>query len=179
MTSGSIARRYAKALFDLAPDSTRMQAWTDALLALERALAGSAELRDVLVNPAFSRGQRRAVVAQLAEALRFDPEPTNLLFLLGDRNRLDQLDAIIRFFGALADAKLGRVRAKLTSATPLDDRTAQAISDKLARATGAQVILDRQVDAALVGGAVAEVGSLTYDGSIRTQLEALRRTLKA
>ncbi|WP_242392639.1 ATP synthase F1 subunit delta [Anaeromyxobacter oryzisoli] len=178
MIMGSIARRYAKALFALAVETGRVEPWSDALLALEQAVAASPDLRDVLSNPVYSREQRRAIVEQLASALRLDPEPTNLLFLLGDRNRLTYLSGVVDAFRELADQKLGRVRAKITSAVPLDVAAAQAIADKLSQATRAKVLLDRAVDPALLGGVVAQVGSLVYDGSVRTQLEDLRKTLK-
>jgi F-type H+-transporting ATPase subunit delta len=178
MITGSIARRYAKALFGLATEQGRLEAWSDALVALQGAVDGSPDLQDVLSNPVYSKEQRRAIVGKLAAALRLDPEPSNLLFLLADRNRLGYLDAIVQTFRELADAKLGRLRAKVTSATPLDAHAVAALSERLSKATDAKVLLERQVDPALLGGVVAQVGSLVYDGSIRTQLEDLRRQLK-
>jgi F-type H+-transporting ATPase subunit delta len=178
MIVGSIARRYAKALFDLAVEQGKVDRWAENLAALKAAVAASPELRDVLVNPIYAKDQRRAIGAKLAAALKLDPEPANLLYLLGDRNRLVYLAAIADVFGELADEKLGRLRAQVTSAVPLDQGSAQAIADKLARVTRAQVILNREVDPALLGGVVARVGAFTYDGSLRSQLEELRRTLK-
>lgn len=178
MITGSIARRYAKALFGLANEQGRLEAWSDALVALQGAVDGSPDLQDVLSNPIYSKDQRRAIVAKLAAALRLDPEPSNLLFLLGDRNRLGYLAAIVATFRELADAKLGRLRAKVTSATPLDPAAVSAIAERLSHATNAKVLLERAVDPALLGGAIAQVGSIVYDGSIRTQLEDLRRQLK-
>ena len=178
MIVGSITRRYAKALFDIAVEQGKVEAWSESLQSLKRAVESSDELRDVLVNPIYTREQRRAIGAKLAAALHLEAEPASLMYLLGDRNRLAYLGAIVDTFGAYADEKLGRVRARVTSAVPLDAASAQAIADKLAHATRAQVILDRAVDPALLGGVVAQVGSLTFDGSVRTQLEDLRRTLK-
>ncbi len=178
MIVGSIARRYAKALFDLAVEQGKVEPWAETLLSLKQAIASSEELRDVLENPIYTKDQRRAIVAKLVTALQLDPEPANLLYLLADRGRLGQLDGIVDVFGTLADAQLGRVRARVTSAVPLDAATADSIAERLARAARAKVILDRAVDPELLGGVVAQVGSLTYDGSVRTQLEALRRALK-
>ena len=178
MIMGSVARRYAKALFSLAVETGRVEPWNESLQSLKEAVEGSPDLRDVLSNPVYSREQRRAIVEQLAAALRLESEPANLLFLLGDRNRLAYLGAIVDTFRALADEHLGRVRAKVTSAVPLDASAAQAIADRLSQATKATVLLDREVDPALLGGVVAQVGSLVYDGSVRTQLEDLRRQLK-
>lgn len=178
MIVGSIARRYAKALFDLAVEQGKVEAWAQSLGALQEAVEASPELRDVLVNPIYTREQRRAIGGKIAAALQLDAEPANLLYLLGDRNRLTYLGAVVDVFQDLADQQLGRLRARIVSAVPLDVPSAQAIADKLARATRSQVILDRSVDPDLLGGVVAEVGSLTYDGSVRSQLEELRRQLK-
>ncbi len=178
MIVGSIARRYAKALFSLAVESGRVEAWARSLESLREAVLGSKDLRDVLSNPVYSKEQRRAIVEQLASALKLDPEPANLLFLLGDRNRLGYLASIVDTFRELADRHLGRLRARVTSAVKLDDASAAAIAEELSRKHGAQILLDRAVDPAILGGVVAQVGSLVYDGSVRTQLEDLRKQLK-
>ncbi len=60
----------------------------------------------------------------------------------------------------------------------VDDASVQAIADKLSKTTQAKVLLDRVVDPAILGGVVTQVGSLVYDGSVRTQLEDLRKQLK-
>jgi F-type H+-transporting ATPase subunit delta len=178
MIMGSIARRYAKALFGLAVDTGRVEAWATSLLSLKEAVESSPDLRDVLSNPVYSKDQRRAIVEKLAAALSLDAEPRSLLLLLGDRNRLSYLSAMVDTFRDLADQHLGRVRARVTSAVKLDDAAAQAIADKLSQSTKMKVLLEREVDPAILGGAVAQVGSLVYDGSVRTQLEDLRQQLK-
>jgi F-type H+-transporting ATPase subunit delta len=179
MIMGSIARRYAKALFSLAVESQQVEPWARSLEALREAVDASPDLRDVLSNPVYSREQRRPIVEKLAAALSLDAEPASLLFLLGDRNRLSYLAAVVDTFRDLADQHLGRIRAKVTSAVKLDDVAAQAIADKLSQATKAKVLLDRDVDPAILGGVVARVGSLVYDGSVRAQLEDLRKQLKS
>jgi F-type H+-transporting ATPase subunit delta len=178
MIPGSIARRYAKALFSLAVEKGRIEPWNDSLLALGRAIDTSSELREVLQNPAYPREDRSAVVARLAQALALDVEPASLLQLLGDRNRLGGLSAIVAAFRELADTELGRLRAKVTSAVPLDDASVDEIAEKLSAATQKKVLVERAIDPDIIGGIVAQVGSVVYDGSIRTQLEDLRRTLK-
>ncbi len=178
MIMGSIARRYARALFGLAAETGRVEAWSTALQSLQQVVDGSPDLEDVLSNPVYSKEQRRAIVEKLAAALSLDPEPRSLLLILGDRNRLSYLPAIVQTFRDLADAHLGRVRARVTSAVRLEDAAAQAIADRLSQATQAKVLLERVVDPAILGGAVTQVGSLVYDGSVRTQLDDLRQQLK-
>ncbi len=132
----------------------------------------------MLSNPVYSRDQRRAIVEKLAGALSLDAEPAHLLFLLGDRNRLPYLAGVVDTFRDLADRHLGRLRARITSAVKLDDLAAQAIAEKLSQETKAKVLLDRVIDPAILGGVVAQVGSFVWDGSVRTQLEGLRKQLK-
>jgi F-type H+-transporting ATPase subunit delta len=178
MISGSIGRRYAKALFGLAVDQNRVEPWADGLRALKVAVEGSSELRDVLQNPVYSKDQRRAVAAKLAEALKLDTEPASLLFLLADRNRLTYLAGIAEYFGELADVKLGRVRARVTTATPVDAAALAAIAASLGSAAKATVLIEHAVEPGIIGGVVAQIGSTVYDGSIRTQLEQLKTSLK-
>ena len=178
MIVGSIARRYAKALFSLADEQGQVEKWSSGLDGLGRALASSPELRETLSSPMFDREQRRGVVGELAKSLGLPETVRNFLLLLADRNRVGYLSAIVVNFRDLADARLGRVRAKVTSAVPLAPDEAKRIAEKLARGAGAEVIVETLVDAALLGGVVAQVGSLVYDGSVRSQLEELRRAMK-
>ena len=67
---------------------------------------------------------------------------------------------------------------RVTSAVPLSPEEAKRIADGLATATKAEVIVETGVDPALLGGVVAQVGSTVYDGSVRSQLEELRRAMK-
>lgn len=177
MITGSIARRYARALFGLADEKGRVEPWLEALGEMEKAIAASDELRDALSNVVYAKEERRALAGELARALRLDEDPRHLLMLLADRGRLESLAGVVDYFRALADQKLGRVRARVVSAVPLAEAAAQEIAGKLAQAARAEVILDRAVDPSILGGVIAQVGSLTYDGSVRTQLEELRRSL--
>src|SRR5574341_260676 len=174
MITGSIGRRYAKALFSLAVDQDRVEPWSDALRALKAAIEGSPELRDVPENPVYSKDQRRAVAAKLVEALKLDAEPASLLYLLADRNRLGHLDGVADYFGELADEKLGRVRARVTTATAVDGPALEAISTRLGAAAKATVLVQHAVEPAILGGVVTQIGSIVYDGSLRTQLEQLK-----
>jgi F-type H+-transporting ATPase subunit delta len=178
MISSAIARRYAKALFSLADEQGRIEQWSEGLLAVRDAIAASPELAGVLASPTTDREELRGVVTAVAAALTLPDEVRNLLLLLSDRKRLDAVAPVADHFRDLADARLGRVRAKVTSAVPLSAAEARQIADQLARATRGQVLLETAVDPSLVGGVVAQVGSMVYDGSVRSQLEELRRTLK-
>jgi len=190
MIVGSIARRYAKALFSLAEEKGQVEQWSKGLEVLRHLLA-LPQLREALSSPALEADARRTLAKGLAVAvevaspkllaaavLGLEEDVRNLLLLLAERNRLAYLPAILDDYRALADRKLGRVRAKVTSAVPLAHDDVKRIAEKLAQATKGQVIVETSVDPAILGGVVAQVGSVVYDGSVRAQLDELRRAMK-
>jgi F-type H+-transporting ATPase subunit delta len=190
MIVGSIARRYAKALFSLADEKGQVEQWAKGLEVLRHLLTWP-ELREAVSNPSLEKEQRRAIAKGLAVAvelaspkllaaavLGLEEDVRNCLHLLADRNRLAYLPAILDDYRALADRRLGRVRARVTSAVPLGDGESRRIAEKLALAANAEVIVETAVDPAILGGVVAQVGSIVYDGSVRAQLEELRRAMK-
>lgn len=179
MVNVSIARRYARALLDVAVEAKRTDAIADQLSAFVKAFEQSRELSDVLLNPAYSRTQRSQVVEALMPLVgNVEPALANTLRLLVDRNRLIYLPDIARSFRDMADAQAGRVRGVVTSATPLTPDAMDQLRKNLQQLTQRDVILESRQDPTLLGGVSAQVGSVLYDGSVRTQLEQMRRELK-
>ena len=179
MVNVSIARRYARALLDVATEAGRADAVSDQLLAFASSMSDNRELSDVLLNPAYSTAQRGRVVEGLIQASGgLEPVLANTLRLLVDRNRLGYLPDIARLYRDMADAKAGRVRGHVTSAVPLTLDTVQKLSASLRTLTQREVVLEPRVDPSVLGGVAAQVGSTLYDGTLRTQLEQMRRELK-
>ncbi len=173
MASGSLARRYAKAVISL----PTAQAVAGELRSLAKALHDSAELVTVLTNPAIRRGDRRRVIDGLLEKIGAQPNTKNLVYLLLDGERMSSIQAISRELDAMIEAKAGRVSATITSAKPLDAAQMSSITAALETLSGKKVEVTRKEDPALLGGVVAKVGDVVYDGSLRTQLRTLREEL--
>jgi F-type H+-transporting ATPase subunit delta len=185
MANVSIARRYARALLDVSSDpaagATQADAVAEQLGGLVRAFTGHKDLTDVMLNPAFPRSARARVVEAVIKSggPGLSPVVGNLLRLLVDRNRLSQLPDIARVYRDLADARAGRLRGELVTAAPLGKDVVQRLEQSLEKATQRDVVLEPRVDPSVIGGVAAQVGGTLYDGTLRTQLEELRRTLKA
>ena len=178
MTSRGAARRYARALFDVAQaerhDQDRISRELDEFAAL---VAGHEALARVLVNPAIPAPRKRALVDALLARSPVDGILARVLLLLASRDRLAILpDLAAAFRDRLMDHRQV-VRAALTTAMPLGEDRVAALRQGLARATGRDVQLDVRVDPAIVGGAVARVGSTVFDGSVTTQLAKLKQQL--
>lgn len=178
MTSRGAARRYAKALFDVARKESDVRQAGRELSSFAHLVAGNEMLSRTLANPAIPAPRKRAVVEQLlARVGPFSPVVSKLLLLLAERDRLVILPELASAFDARLMEEAQVVRAQLTTAVELPAERVDALRDGLARATGRQVHLEARIDPSIIGGAVARVGSTVYDGSVTTQLQKVKDRL--
>jgi len=179
MVNVSVARRYARALVELAQQGAGLEKIQSQLEALATVVREVAELNDVVVNPAYTRAERWAVLQSVMKLLGgVDPMLENFVRLLVDRDRIARLNDIARMFRDMADAAAGRLRGRVISAAPLAEDAVRAIKRGLERITDRQLLLEAIVEPSLLGGVTAQVGSTVFDGSLKSHLEELRKELK-
>ena len=174
------ASRYARALADLVlrPNSGLDPAAVSAQLkAFGETLNSYPELRGVLLSPAVATTRKRAVVSRTLEGSGIPVLVKNFLFVIIDHRRIAMLDDIAEAFEIFVDERSGVVKAAVSSARALDETQKSALAVELARLTGQKVRCEFATDPALVGGVAAKIGSRIYDGSVRGELNALRRRL--
>jgi F-type H+-transporting ATPase subunit delta len=173
--AGAAARRYARAIFELARDEGEIDAWAQRLAAV-RDVLGQPEARIVLANPSIAVARRQqAAAAVLGDSVQ--AEGVNLARLLVGANRLDDLGGIIEEYGRLADEHAGRVRATATTAVAMSPQDADALTTDLARRLGREVRLQPHVDPTIVGGLVLRIGDRVIDASVAARLQQLRQRL--
>ena len=177
MISGSLARRYARALLDVGIDKGTHEKLAAEIDDLAVAYSAARDLQEALTNPVFPRAQRRAVLEAVLLRVGVSVETRNFVLLLLERERVQVLPAIARELRAMVDEKVGRVRATVTSARPLPAEQVAQIQSTLEKATGKKVLLDKAEDPTLIGGVVAKLGDTVYDGSVRSQLERMREQI--
>jgi F-type H+-transporting ATPase subunit delta len=173
----AVARRYARALHALASEARRAEPVAEELAGFDQLLAADRELRDALLRPWVKASTKRAIVLEVADRLGLSPLTRNFLALVAQRRRLDVLGEILLQYRARVDEAAGRIRARVRSAAPLSDAERAALRERLGRRLGKTVLLDTEVDPALLGGFVAEVGSRVLDMSVAGQLSALRERI--
>jgi F-type H+-transporting ATPase subunit delta len=149
------------------------------LRGFEQALAASAELSLALESPSISRPRKRAVISRLARSLTLSNVATNFLFVLIDHRRTPDLSSILDTFDKLLDERRGILQVEVISASQLEQRQQDDLKGRLESMTGKTIGLNLKVDGDLVGGLVVRIGSTVYDGSVRGQLEAIGRQLRA
>jgi F-type H+-transporting ATPase subunit delta len=170
------AKRYARAIFELAQEQGQVAEWHERLDQVA-ALMSDPQVAQVLTNPTIAAERRMALVSDAPHV--FGAEATNLAKLLIESNRVRDVGGIADEFQRLADEAAGRVRATVTTAvelTPTDrDRVAAGLSKRL----GKDVDLEVLVDPSILGGLKLQYGDRLVDASVATRLQQLRRRLAA
>lgn len=182
MTLSAVAARYANALADVVTAKTSSLSPEQAvaeLRAFEASLRESPELHNALTTPAVAGSRKKAVVGRIGDILKLSRITRNVLFVLIDHRRIASLGDIVTQFEEVVDARLGFARAQVISATELNESDQRALNTQLERLTGKRIRMRFATDPALIGGAVARIGSTVYDGSVRGQLATLERRLSA
>ena len=194
--SAPAAKPYAKALFELAKERHELDEVGRELDALAAEAAGD-QLTVFFGRPWFAPTAKRAVAVQVAERLGVSKLTRDFLALVAAQGRAGVLPAIAAAYHAMVDDERGIVRARVRTAVALTDGERQTLATRLARALegqtasgpsqGAsaagrrqrvrQVMIEEIVDPTLMGGFVAEIGSLILDGSLDGQLARLRDRL--
>jgi F-type H+-transporting ATPase subunit delta len=171
------ARRYAKAVYELARESGDADAVGREIAQVVAIVTNDAAVRDVLTRPWIKPDDRRAIAAAIAQKAGARKVVQDFVGLVAERGRADHLPEIVTAYQALLDAEHGQARAQVRSAVALTDKEKQELSARLERALGKRILLQERVDGTLLGGFIAQVGSLILDGSLDGQLARLRQRL--
>lgn len=176
----SVAPRYAAALIDVLTDPKQGHDANAVLASLDlfrQGLHESDELRRALLTPAITDAHKKSVVSKLAGLFGLAPIAVNFLDVVISHHRIGQLDEILQDARLELDGRQGLARATVTSAVALSDSEKEDLLLHLAKLTGQAVVGEYAVDATLLGGVSVKIGSKVYDGSLRGQLEGLRKQL--
>ncbi len=177
MISLAVLDRYARSLADVAFETGEVDAVARDMETYSEIFSAVPDLLIALDSPAVQRDAKEKVRAELLSRYPVRPLSANFLRVLLQHNRIRYFHEIYRSFFKIIDARRGIVTAKVTSSSPLSDAELARLREELSRVTGKTVNLDVQTDPELLGGVVVQVESTLYDGSIRRQLEEMKRQL--
>jgi len=178
---GTVARPYAKAIFDVAQDEGDLAGWAQALAA-GAVVAGDKAAHAYLSRPELGVAERSDFVGTLAAELPGGAKlgtkaGRNLLALLAENDRLDALGEISSQFDRLRAEQENKVKVTLVAASAVDAGTAEKIAAALGKKLGRSVELSLETDPSLLGGAIVRAEDMVIDDSLRTRLQRLTSTL--
>ena len=178
MTNKTAGTRYARALLDVAvKEKHDLQRIEEELATFVDLFTQYPPLEKVLLNPVVPVGRKQAAVAQLTARLNTSPILARLITLVAERDRLVLLPDILASYRERLLDYLNVVRAEVTTAVPLAADRTEALERGLAEITGRTVTLATKVNASIIGGVVARIGSTVYDGSVTTQLQKMKQRI--
>jgi len=172
-----IAKRYANALVQLAEKQNAVDKTKADLAAFTSAVDALPALQKLFASPVFTPENKTAVIQELAARLGMQPATKRFLEHLAETGRIRYVREMNEAFLEILAERTNRAMARLTTAAAISPADLAEIKKKLEALTGKQVDIDAKIDASLIGGAKAQIGSTVYDGTIKNQLNKMRNQL--
>ncbi|MDH3328803.1 MAG: ATP synthase F1 subunit delta [Desulfobulbaceae bacterium] len=173
-----LARRYAKALFSLGKEKNKLESYNEALAAIAALYDEIPEVGDSLTTPLYPLDARQKVMKKIAQSVNADAILTAFLNLLVEKQRAGALPDIAQEMQVMVDKDKNISHGIVVSAIKLDSDLQGKIQATLEKITGNKVMLETKVDPSIIGGIIAKVSDLVFDGSIKTQLNGLKESIK-
>jgi F-type H+-transporting ATPase subunit delta len=170
------AKRYARAVFELANERGTIDRWNEDL-AILGALAADEDVSAFLASPKQSESEKLAVVDKALSNAQ--PEARRLGQMLVRRRRLPIIPEMVKAYEEAVLEQSGVLVANVTTAVELDSAGEEQVRDQLGKLFGKEVVLQTDVDPSLIGGLVVRVGDNLIDGSVSNSLRRLHERLVA
>jgi F-type H+-transporting ATPase subunit delta len=174
MGKGVSAKRHAQAVFQIALEEKQLDRWLGDVEKIA-AVLGDADIAAVLASPRVRVDKKRDVLNRGLKGM--SPMAMNLALLLVEKNRLHLARSLAVEYRRLMNTYLGMELAEVTTAIPISAQEGESIGKGLAAISGKRVTVESSVDPAILGGFVAKLGDKLIDGSARTRLQELRKTI--
>ncbi len=176
MKRSRASRRYAGALLELAAELKKVDQVSADMRLIRGAISASRDLELFFASPVIDRSKKKGVITALFEA-KVDKLTMGFLLLLVEKGRESLLAGIVVEYADLLDEMMGIVNAELKAPFEFDEKHIARARGKLEEITSKKVRVSFSLDKSLVGGFLAQIGDTVYDGSVRRQLELLKRRL--
>jgi len=176
----SVVGIYARAFADVVmKTSSRLDpaGAVQELRSVEALLKESDQLRRVLENPSIPGDRKRAVLDAITKRLGTIRQVRNFIAVVTDHRRLPLFSEILKQLEQELNDRQGFAEAQVSTARTLSDAEKKMLEAEITRLTGKKVRARYEQDTSLLGGAVVQVGSTIYDGSVDGQLNRIREQL--
>ncbi len=177
MSQRTVARRYARALYEEADRLDAVDPIDEDVSLLRETLDASDELDRFFRSPVISVSKKIGVVQSLFDE-RTHELTTTFLVLLIRKDRENLVSSVVDEYQALRDEQRGIVEATVRTAHVLDETETAALEEALEQTTGKRIRLNIEQDVDLIGGVVVRIGDRVFDGSVRNKLDTLRERFR-
>ena len=175
--SSSTSKSYAVALYELSKEASELDKVEDGMKGLNRLMIESSEFKNMILNPAVIKEEKRNVVLAIADKNNFSLTLKKFLAFVATKNRLFFLSKIIESFLNLTSKNRGELNAKLISSKELSTEEQKKIQNELSKDFKSQLNIDYSYDPDLIAGLIIQVGSVMVDTSIKSKLKKLEKNM--
>jgi F-type H+-transporting ATPase subunit delta len=171
-----VAKRYAKALFELAKEQNKIAHVEEELKLIVSVLKEHSDYHKLIKHPGIGAVSKTALMKNVFES-RLSDITFNTLLLLFDKGREDLLEPLVNYFVTIASDALGQAQATVYTPVALSEIELGHIASTFSKLTGKQIRVESVLDKSLLGGIKVRIGDRLYDGSLSGKLERLKNTL--
>lgn len=176
MLGNQLAAKYAKAIYEIAAESNMLDQVETQLRMVTSTIDEYSDLSTLIYHPRVLGQTKKETIKKI-----FSQDVADIvlkfLMLLIDKRREAVLPAIIHEYVTLANEARNVVEAEVTTALPLSNEQQTALINKLGLVTGKTIVLKTQINKAIIGGVIVQIGDKLIDGSIARQLQMIKNTL--
>ncbi len=176
MRDRKVASRYAEALLYTAKAAGVLDNVAESFAGVLDAVKGNDELRIFMDSPQVRTEEKKELLVTVFGG-KIEPVLLNFFHLLLDKNRMENVRDIGTVFADLVEAEAGFLRARVVTAIQLPDDLAATLKSRLSEITGKKIILEKRTNPAVIGGVCVTLGDKILDGTVRTNLDLLKKTL--
>ncbi len=176
MRDRKVASRYAEALLYTAKAQGVLEEVADSFDGVLDAVKDNEELRIFMDSPQVRTEEKKELLVKVFGG-KIEPVLLNFFHLLLDKNRIENTRDIGEVFAELVEAEKGFLRARVVTAIKLPDDLAATLKSRLSEITGKKIILEKRTNPAVIGGVCVTLGDKILDGTVRTNLDLLKKTL--
>ena len=177
MRDRKVATRYAGALLASAREAGVLTGVAESYAAVLEVVADNGQLVTFMDSPQVATQEKKELLKSVFGD-KIEPVLLHFFYLLIDKNRIENFQDIGEEFAAQVEDEMGVMRARVVTAVALDDDLSGKLEKKLAGLTGKKIILEKKVDPAVIGGVCVTLKDKILDGTVRTNLDLLRKKLE-
>jgi len=177
MIYGSIATRYAKAIFELALEKNFLGKCMEEMEGILSIWKENEDFRNSMKNPTVSQKTRKRIMEGLSRGLALSDITRRFFLLLIEKNRMEFLELIVLIFRDMYNRQKGTIRGQIISAFPMEQKLLSRIKESLEKKLGKRIILEISIDETLIGGMIIKIGDLIIDGSLKHALKEAQQSI--
>lgn len=170
-----IGKRYAKAIFEIAESKDSVKKVYETLNSLMESYKMDKDFKNFIDHPLISNDEKIKVLEKIYQ--NENDEVKNIIFYILEKNRMGNIREIVAEYLKIYYAKNQILDVEATFAKKLTEAQREKLIQKLETKTKKKINLVEKVDASIIGGGILKIGDKIIDGTVRTQLDSLVKSL--